>query len=371
MAHSWLGRISVVKMNILPRLLFLFQMIPYDIPVAFFTLIRSLISKYVWNRKLPRLARTLLIRSKRQGGLALPNIKQYFLAIIMGRISDWKYHKASKLWVNLELTLCGSDLFTQIWIPKKYRTLSPTTSPLTHSTFMMWDSLYRSHKWQYNSPLMPLTGHNYFPPAKMDPGSHTWNLGPMPLLHQVTNQSGIVPLTTLLPGSTATPLDCWKYRQLTAFISSLPKPIRTSSDLTPIELAFFEEEPVKKPISYFYQALQCLHTTGIPTFISNWEKDLHKEITEEQKSTILLMTHTSATASKMAEVNYKLLTRWHYTPVILHKTFPLMSPLCWRGCGEQATHGHIWWYCPFIRPYWLTILYWAKEIQGYEIPNDP
>lgn len=73
----------------------------------------------------------------------------------------------------------------------------------------------------------------------------------------------------------------------------------------------------------------------------------------------------------MAEVNYKLLTRWHYTPVVLHKSFPQASPLCWRGCGEQATHTHIWWFCPLIRPYWLNILYWAKEIQGYEIPNDP
>lgn len=73
----------------------------------------------------------------------------------------------------------------------------------------------------------------------------------------------------------------------------------------------------------------------------------------------------------MANVNYKLLTRWHYTPVVLHKTFPQTSPLCSWGCGERATHAQIWWYCPLIRPYWLAILHWAKEIQGYEIPNDP
>lgn len=114
LAHSWLGRISVVKMNILPRLLFLFQMIPFKIPAGFFTLLRTMICRYVWNRRRPRLARSLFTRSKREGGLALPDIKGYFLAVTLNRISDWKYHRNSKLWVSLEIALSGTDLYSQI-----------------------------------------------------------------------------------------------------------------------------------------------------------------------------------------------------------------------------------------------------------------
>lgn len=96
MAHSWLGRISIVKMNVLPRLLFMFQMIPYKIPPGFFRLVQSMICKFVLNRKQPRLAYKCLIKPKREGGLAIPDFKRYYLAIILNRISDWKYHKNSK-----------------------------------------------------------------------------------------------------------------------------------------------------------------------------------------------------------------------------------------------------------------------------------
>lgn len=329
------------------------------------TILNSLIGKYVWNRRRPRLSRSLLIRPKLVGALALPDFKKYFQSIVLNRISDWKYHRESKLWVALEMELSGTDLSTQIWIRRKYRNLSPGTSPLTRSSLMSWDSMCKARKWPYNSPLLPLTGHNYFPPGNIDPGIHTWNLGTKILLHQVTSSSGIIPLPTLLHNSTISIMDQWRHRQLAAFVHSLPKPLRSFSDLTPLEAAFSEDQRVEKPISHFYHILLTLAST----FIRNWEQDLQKELSTTQRSNILILAHTSSGASKMAEVNYKLLTWWHYTPVVLHKTFPQTSPLCWRGCGERATRAHIWWYCPLICPFWLTILHWIMEIPGLGGPQ--
>lgn len=161
MARLWLGRISIVKMNVLPRLLFEFQIIPYKIPPGFFKLVQSRICRYVWNRKRPRIAYKWLIKPKNRGGLAIPDFKLYFLAIALNRISDWKYHKNSKLWVQLEMDLSGVDLFLLIWIPSRFRRLAPTVSPLTKSSLAMWDSLRKMQKCPYNSPLMQLTGHDY------------------------------------------------------------------------------------------------------------------------------------------------------------------------------------------------------------------
>lgn len=164
-------------MNILPRLLFLFQMIPFQIPAEYFTRITTMICRYVWGRRRPRLTRSLLTRSKAEGGLALPDIKQYFLAVILSRISDWKYHKDSKLWMSLEVALGGSDLYPLIWIPKKTRHLSGDASPLTCYTLRVWDLLCKRHAWQCNSPLMPITGHMYFPPGTLTPDYTPGTLG--------------------------------------------------------------------------------------------------------------------------------------------------------------------------------------------------
>lgn len=273
--------------------------------------------------------------------------------------------------MSLEIAISGTDLYPLIWIPRKFRSLSPTTSPLTRSTLICWDLLCKTHKWQYNSPLMPLTGHNYFPPGNIDPRLHSWNLGNAILLHQVIKDSNIVPLSTLTSTPTTSLMDQWRYLQLSDVIQALPKPLRNTSSLTPIESAFVDDLPVERPLSYFYQALGSLTSASCPNFLHNWEKDLHRNLTDHQKASILLLSHSSSISSKTAEVNYKLLTRCHYTPAILHKLFPQKSPLCWRGCGEVASHAHVWWFCPFIRPFWLSILYWIKEIQGSEVPNDP
>lgn len=95
-----------------------------------------------------------------------------------------------------------------------------------------------------------------------------------------------------------------------------------------------DDQQLEKPISYFYQALQALSSKDRPLFLTNWEQDPQKTLSE--RATILQLTHTSSMSSKKAEVNYKLLTRWHYTTVVLHKVFPTISPLCF---GEDVERG--------------------------------
>lgn len=66
---SMFGRIETVKMNILPRLLFIFQSIifPVWVPVLAFNTLEKFISKFVWQNKRPRIRLKILMSNKDRG----------------------------------------------------------------------------------------------------------------------------------------------------------------------------------------------------------------------------------------------------------------------------------------------------------------
>lgn len=371
-AFSWMGRVSILKMNVLPRILFFLQMVPIALPRTFFSTLNSLFIQYIWSGKGPRLALRTIQRPKARGGMGVPMIRKYYEAIALQRILDWYHNVSLKLWVPLDKFLAGRNLSHAPWVPRENRGLSMLISPMASHTLNVWDALNGKGKLAPAiSPLAPLGGFPWFTPGEHPSFFRTWTADGEIRCGRFVQDQGLIPLAKLRELFGPFPMDEWRYRQLKHFIDSLPQGVRSPTVASPFERLCMSSSITPHAISVLYELLQSSQEEEKLGFIREWERDLNHTFTESQLEHLFRLTHTSTVDTKMQENSYKVLTRWYRVPTKLTKIYPSLSAACWRECGLRGSFLHIWWECPKLRPFWLDIHTQIKLILDVELPDSP
>uniref|UniRef100_A0A803T8M6 Reverse transcriptase domain-containing protein n=1 Tax=Anolis carolinensis TaxID=28377 RepID=A0A803T8M6_ANOCA len=345
---SLLGRIAIIKMNILPKLLYLFQNIPIIRSTKLFKDWQKEIMRFIWKNKRARINYNIMISRKTQGGLGVPDLKLYHDACALCWIRDWAKLEKVRI-LNLEGHELRKGWHGYMWYKKAKIEKQFGNHFIRSALLRVWDN-YKS-RFHTKTPL-------WLSPIEAD---HRRLLGwrKWPTYRElltVANDKRIPP----------------KLKELTK-IQELNKNVswyqyfQIKEAYKGDSLVGFEQEPGfwdkfisidKKCITVMYNNLLSWDTESsrVTKAMTTWAKNIERPIQMQEWESIWNKKMKYTYSVDLKENWLKLIHRWYLTPKKIGLMYKNANNKCWRCKTQTGSYFHMWWKCKKLGKFWTAIL---------------
>ncbi len=314
---SPLGRINAVKMNILPKFLYLFQAIPLFLPKSFFKNIDKRISSFIWAGKTPRISK-----------ISLPYFMYYYWAANIQKLVFW-VQDSSLPWCNLEAKSCVSSSLPAMVFSSLPMSLSHyTDNPIVCSSLKTFFQFRRHFKFTSASTMAPIHKNHLFLPPFSDSVFALWEKKGLKcfedlFINNVFASFSELSLSFNLPSS-----HLFRYFQIRHCASSLFSGFPSLPTKSPWEEAFKLNLHMGGIISKIYAIILSKDNYHNIKIIKAWEEELDLEFEDDYWSRVLDKIRTTTSCARFSFIQFKTIHRAHLSKAKLSKIYPNVSDVC-------------------------------------------
>lgn len=364
---SLLGRIHLVKMNILPRLLYLFQMLPLVLSKRVLSQLNGSIISFIWNKKIPRLRYSYLCLPVRKGGLAAPSLSLYLWAAQFKFLMEWFISDPDSIYLSAEATpLKGIPLRNLLYTSNEKASVLIQNNMLLKNMIAIWRRVRRLEGYSNCfSLLTPIQENPDFSPG-LEGGFADWSIKGIKKVGDLVHEGSLLKFNQMRVKYGLTNKDFLKYVQVKSFISSKLRKYSGGLAVSPIESLMLKTTQLKGITKKIYNILGDLNTDKSNKVKDQWEVDLGP-IEDVAWDELCSRPFKALASNSTWERQFKILHRIYITPEKRHRMFPALSNLCNKCQSAVGSLFHCLWSCPHILQFWESVIDKLRLIFRYQL----